>query len=102
MDTHSADNRKSAKHLCISGLVQGVGYRFAFEREARALHLSGWVRNRLDGSVEALVAGDAESLARIVAWAWQGPPAAQVEQVAVSDALCEQIASGGFERLPTA
>jgi acylphosphatase len=92
----------AVKHLRISGIVQGVGYRAAFEREARALRLSGWVRNRFDGSVEALVAGDAEALARILAWAWQGPPAAQVEQVAVSDADCAQLASDGFERRPTA
>ncbi|RJG02333.1 acylphosphatase [Noviherbaspirillum sedimenti] len=91
-----------ARHLRISGIVQGVGYRAAFEREARALGLSGWVRNRLDGSVEALVAGDADALAGIIAWAWRGPAAAQVEQVAVADADGAQMAPGRFERRPTA
>jgi acylphosphatase len=48
-----------AKHLIITGLVQGVGYRASFEARARALKLSGWVRNRADSSVEAIVRGDA-------------------------------------------
>jgi acylphosphatase len=87
--------------LRITGIVQGVGYRFAFEHEARALGLSGWVRNRLDGSVEAVVAGDLQSLERIIAWARNGPALAQVKRVAVDDADCSQISSDGFKRLPT-
>lgn len=92
----------SSRHLRISGVVQGVGYRAAFECEARALGLTGWVRNRLDGTVEALVAGDSDALASIIAWAWRGPAAAHVAQVAVTDADCAQAATGSFERLPTA
>lgn len=101
MAANATDNSKLARHLLITGVVQGVGYRVAFEREARALQLSGWVRNRLDGSVEALVAGTAESLERLIDWAWHGPAAARVEKVMVSDADGEQIGQAAFERRPT-
>lgn len=101
MTTNLADKRQPARRLRISGRVQGVGYRAAFEHEARALRLSGWVRNRLDGTVEALVAGDAEAVTRIVAWAWHGPAAAQVDQVEVTDADREQSSQDSFVRLPT-
>ncbi|WP_019139665.1 acylphosphatase [Noviherbaspirillum massiliense] len=90
-----------AKHLIITGIVQGVGYRAAFEARARALGLSGWVRNRRDGSVEAMVAGKAESLQAIVGWAWQGPAAARVSDVSVRDADDARISEGSFEQLPT-
>jgi acylphosphatase len=56
-----------AKHLRIAGIVQGVGYRASFEAQARALGLSGWVRNRRDGSVEAMVSGDAQAIEKMIA-----------------------------------
>ncbi|TCS37270.1 acylphosphatase [Paucimonas lemoignei] len=102
MPTESAASLKSARHLRITGQVQGVGYRAAFEHEARALQLSGWVRNRMDGSVEAVVAGPAESLERIIAWAWKGPVAARVDEVVVSNADSERLKPATFERWPTA
>lgn len=74
-----------AKHLLITGLVQGVGYRVAFERQAVALGLRGWVRNRSDGSVEAEVDGDATAVDAIINWSRQGPTAARVDNVAVED-----------------
>lgn len=89
-----------AKHLRISGRVQGVGYRAAFEQEARARHLSGWVRNRLDGSVEALLDGDAAAVDAMIDWARRGPLLARVERVEVSDAD-ERLMPGQFQRLPT-
>lgn len=73
------------KRLTINGLVQGVGYRMAFADAANALGLSGWVRNRLDGSVEACVHGDTHAITEIVTWAKNGPPAARVESVHVFD-----------------
>lgn len=73
MQTHS---ETPARLLRIRGLVQGVGYRNALLREATRLGLSGWVRNRSDGSVEALAAGPAPALDGLIAWARRGPPAA--------------------------
>ena len=90
-----------AKHLRIEGLVQGVGYRVAFSRQARALLLSGWVRNRLDGSVEAMVAGDAVALQKIVDWSRRGPPGARVSKVTALDIDDAKVPLGKFEKLPT-
>jgi len=87
------------KRLLITGLVQGVGYRYAFSDQAQALGLAGWVRNRRDGSVEALVQGDAAALQAIIAWAHRGPPAARVDRVAVTDDATS--ASPGFVIHPT-
>lgn len=83
------------RHLIITGLVQGVCYRASMAREAQALGVTGWVRNRADGSVEAMVAGTPEQVAAIMNWARRGPPAAAVEHVAV------EMGSGeysGFEQ----
>ncbi|MDB5727377.1 MAG: acylphosphatase [Noviherbaspirillum sp.] len=90
-----------AKHLRITGVVQGVGYRASFEARARALKLSGWVRNRRDGSVEAMVSGDAQALEKIVDWARHGPPAARVDQVAVADADEASVTPGVFRTVAT-
>lgn len=91
-----------ARHLLITGRVQGVGYRAGFEERARALGLSGWVRNRHDGSVEAMVDGDARALDAIVEWAGCGPAGAQVRHVAVRDIEVDGSDGGRFTRLPTA
>lgn len=91
-----------AKHLRISGRVQGVGYRATFARQARSLGLSGWVRNRLDGSVEAQVAGHAQALQRIIGWARHGPAGAQVRSVAVSEIDDGLVTAGEFQILPSA
>ena len=90
-----------AKHLLIAGRVQGVGYRASFESQARALHLSGWVRNRVDGSVEAAVRGDADALEKIIAWARRGPPAAMVRDVTVAEMDDASIPEGRFDVLAT-
>lgn len=71
-------------HLVISGHVQGVFYRDSARREARAGQLSGWIRNRSDGTVEAVIQGEAAAVDRLVAWCRVGPPAAVVESVAVA------------------
>jgi acylphosphatase len=79
------------RHLVITGRVQGVWYRASMAQEAQRLGVTGWVRNRADGSVEAMVAGSPEQIAAIMNWARHGPPAAQVEHVAV------ELGSGEFD-----
>jgi acylphosphatase len=89
-----------AKRILVEGLVQGVGYRYAFADAAEAFGLKGWVRNRADGTVEACVHGPADAIVRIVAWAHQGPPAARVRNVLVSEA--DEPAPDSFQIRPTA
>lgn len=72
------------RHLVITGKVQGVWYRGSMVEVAQRLGVSGWVRNRADGSVEAMVAGSDEQVAAMINWARRGPPTARVEHVAVA------------------
>jgi acylphosphatase len=88
-----------AKHLKISGRVQGVGFRHFISRNAQELHITGWVRNCHDGSVEAIIAGTAEAAHTMIERARHGPPHAMVEECRVSDAHGEFTR---FETLPTA
>jgi acylphosphatase len=81
MSAVGATKDHTALRLIIRGRVQGVGFRYAFADEARARKLRGWVRNRRDGSVEAIVAGPAAAVDAIVAWSRRGPSAAQVTAV---------------------
>ena len=67
--------------LIIHGRVQGVFFRDSMRREACKLNVSGWVRNRSDGSVEAAVHGEPAAVDAIVQWAHRGPPHAEVERV---------------------
>ena len=67
----------------INGRVQGVGFRYWMEDEARELGVTGWVRNRRDGSVEAVLSGDAALVEEMLARCRQGPPAARVGDVAI-------------------
>ena len=68
-------------HVCIAGRVQGVGFRFATQRQALRLGLSGWVRNRADGCVEAEFEGARQELQQMLEWCRQGPMFASVNQV---------------------
>lgn len=77
----------SALHLLVHGRVQGVAYRASAAQEARRLNLDGWVRNRADGTVEAVVAGSAAALAAFVEWAHRGPPHARVSRVDAAPSL---------------
>lgn len=90
-----------ATRIIVAGLVQGVGYRYAFADRAAELGLAGWVRNRRDGTVEACVQGAAPAVDQIIAWARRGPPSAQVDDVQVSPAELEP-GSGTFRIAPTA
>ena len=88
------------RRLHITGQVQGVFYRAWFAEEAEALGLDGWIRNRADGSVEAVVQGATESVERMVAKAREGSPAARVDHVAISDEPSSEILQG-FEKRAT-
>jgi len=74
-----------AKHLTISGRVQGVGFRYSMIEEAERLGVTGWVRNRRDGSVEAVVDGTPQAVEAILAWARSGPRGARVTEVQVNE-----------------
>jgi acylphosphatase len=86
--------------LTIRGRVQGVGYRDALCAEATRLQVRGWVRNRTDGSVEALIQGAPERLEALAAWARRGPDAARVSEVLV-EPIEHAAERGPFRRLPT-
>jgi len=88
-----------ATHLIISGRVQGVGYRDSMRAQALRLGLSGWVRNRSDGSVEATIQGPSEAQQTLLKWAHRGPPLARVESISTSVAPDQDVS--GFVRLPT-
>jgi len=75
--------RKKTLHLVIHGRVQGVCFRDSMRREAQRLAVAGWVRNRIDGSVEAVVQGESIDVDAIVRWAHRGPEYAHVERVEI-------------------
>jgi len=73
------------RRVVVHGRVQGVGFRASCTRRAVTLGLGGWVRNRADGTVEAVFEGDEPAVAGMVAWCSGGPPLARVEHVEVVD-----------------
>jgi acylphosphatase len=87
--------------LTITGRVQGVGYRDWAIRTGRALGLAGWVRNRRDGAVEALIVGDDQAVGRMIDACRLGPAAARVDAVDVEPVDLDVLPSG-FTQLPTA
>lgn len=68
-------------HVIVNGRVQGVFFRVYTQRQAKSLGLTGWVRNRPDGSVEALVEGEKEKVDQMRQWFYQGSPGSEVTQV---------------------
>lgn len=91
--------------VTIRGRVQGVGYRAWIEYQATASRLEGWVRNRRDGSVEALFAGSPKAVAEMVALCRHGPPSSRVEAVLNETGHQEQLnlrqPGEAFSVLPT-
>lgn len=90
--------------MLITGRVQGVGYRDFVRSEAHLRGLAGWVRNRRDGSVEAVAAGVSDSIDELIAACWRGPPAARVADIAVTamDAADAALLGAEFAIRPTA
>ncbi|HEX2552837.1 MAG TPA: acylphosphatase [Microvirga sp.] len=92
-------------HVVIRGRVQGVGFRAWTQHQAQLRGLEGWVRNRRDGAVEALLSGPGDAVDAMLDACRQGPRTGHVEDVAVSpgdEGLIAQPGSGRFEVLPTA
>ena len=89
------------RQIRVRGRVQGVGFRYSLRDAAERLALAGWVRNRSDGSVEALLQGEAAAVDALIAWAHRGPRAAQVHEVAV-ETPPDSAALQGFEIRPSA
>jgi acylphosphatase len=86
--------------LRITGRVQGVGFRYSMRDEAARRGVRGWVRNRRDGSVEAVLQGDHRQLEELLAWAREGPPGARVTELRSTPAD-DEPAHTGFELRPT-
>jgi len=90
------------RNLRIHGRVQGVGYRWSLSAEATRLGLSGWVRNRRDGSVEALVSGPLEAVDALVVWAHRGPSMARVDRVSCNEGNAGELGTrSGFVQMAT-
>lgn len=88
--------------IFVAGDVQGVGYRAFLAREAARLALDGWVRNRLDGRVEAVAAGPPEAVEAFIAAARRGPFAARVDALRQEEADLAEAGDGqGFSVAPT-
>ncbi|MFP4482740.1 MAG: acylphosphatase [Thermovirgaceae bacterium] len=68
-------------YVRVSGIVQGVGFRWRALQKAGELSLKGWIRNRPDGDVDALLQGDAEKIRKMIDWMEQGPPHAIVRGI---------------------
>ena len=84
-----------ARNVVVSGRVQGVFFRDSTRREAQRLGVTGWVRNRRDGAVEAHVEGDADAVAKLVLWCREGPRSADVGDLRVTEVKPEGF--DGFE-----
>jgi len=82
----STEKAPQAKRFLVRGRVQGVGFRWFVEREANILGIAGWVRNNHDGSVEVLAQGTRDQLSGLHSRLREGPRAARVDEVEVSDA----------------
>lgn len=80
-----------ARHILLTGRVQGVFFRKELRNEANRWHVKGWVRNLPSGQVEALLVGQPEAVAEVLAWCNSGPELARVDHVAVSDVATTEV-----------
>ena len=91
---------KITRRLRISGRVQGVFFRESMRLRAQQLKVTGWVRNCADGTVEAIVQGDAFEVGRLIEWAQRGSDAAMVETVDV-ESVTENVRYATFDKKPS-
>ena len=96
------DQRFVTRLVRVRGRVQGVGYRHACVQQARALGVSGWVRNRIDDSVEAMLQGTLAQVVRMCDWMRDDMPAARVEAIDVTELQPPFPTFDRFEQQPTA
>ncbi len=89
-----SDDETTKARVVIKGRVQGVGFRYWTQDQARHLGLDGWVRNRRDGSVEALFAGPEATVREMLAACWRGPTFARVTAVTEEEAEDENAPIG--------
>jgi acylphosphatase len=90
----------TAKNLRLTGTVQGIGFRAWMVAQAQRLGVAGWVRNRADGSVEALVAGEPAVVEELLRACRRGPPGAKVTEII--EELAEPPSGPGFFKRPSA
>lgn len=95
----SAETDRRTVRVRVTGRVQGVFFRAWTEEEARALGLDGWVRNRTDGSVEAVLSGAPETVQDMLGRMLSGPPHARVDDMTVREEPA--VPAAGFETRPT-
>ncbi len=88
----------AARHVLVTGRVQGVGFRWHACERGRALGLGGWVRNLEDGRVEAWLEGGAEALEAMLAWLRRGPPGAHVQDLLAREVAPRGLAGFAIER----
>ncbi|MCW3063078.1 MAG: acylphosphatase [Solirubrobacterales bacterium] len=84
-----------ARHVTISGRVQGVFFRDSLRRQAQARGVAGWARNTADGTVEAMLEGEPADVERVIDWCRSGPSRAEVDEVRVRERAPEGL--NGFE-----
>ena len=101
MDSLDKDGTIQNRLVRVYGRVQGVGFREAYVRRAQALGITGWVRNRVDGSVEVMLQGSPEQLADMCSWLRDGIPAAIVDRLEVTEVQPPLLRFDDFDRLPT-
>ncbi len=101
MDSRDQDGVLESWLVRVCGRVQGIGYREACVNRARALGATGWVRNRMDESVEVMLQGSPEQLAEMCSWLREGMPAALVDDLEVTQVQPPFPRFEHFGRLPT-
>ena len=87
----------ATRRYIVYGRVQGVGFRWFVDREARIIGLAGWVRNNPDGNLEVLASGTEDQLAKLKMKLKQGPRASRVDEVVEEDASHEVVKSKSFQ-----